>query len=314
LRRTIPGPDPDALDDAVLVVAPPPTSIEPTYLGTIINDVLASPDYPTLPAPVTVQGTLLDRNGQPVAADLVFEAVAITDIVNGQPKLDTQSFELTRFVAVDPDAAGAYSVVLPPGEYRFDVRPRTMDHALAVLDLSVPVQLDPLRADVTLGWVQSVRQVVEIADGRPLASAIVEGLPIRCAQPASLHQTTSTLWCMPRPAQASTDASGIFQLGLDPGQYALRAEPPVDSRLPWINGPVVNVTSTSGGSGESGGFSGVPVPLSIGMQLLDSTGRNPLPNALVRAFRISTQGTAVELGQAVTDTTGRYEMYVAPPD
>jgi hypothetical protein len=303
-----PQPDQDAFDDAVLVVQPPSGSVEPAYLGNIINDVLAAPRYPTLPAPVLVEGTILG-DGQPVAADLVFEAIGITDAVNGPPQLDTQSFELTRWVSVDPNAAGQYSVVLPPGEYRFDVRPRDMAHAVLVRDLQVPVQDDPLRVDVSLGTPTSAGGSVFVADGLPLAGAIVEALPTQCAQPASLRQVASTSWCLPRPAQTTTVDGGSFRLDLDldPGQYSLVTKPPQGSRLPWVSSPELDVTT-----GDAGTIV-VPAPIALGLQLIDPSG-GPIPNALVRAFRTSAQGPAVELGNAVTDATGRYEMYVAPPN
>jgi hypothetical protein len=294
----------DALYNAQLVVAPPPGSIEPTYLGNIIAEVLAAAKYPTLPVPVAVQGTIHDGAMRPVTADLVFEATGITTVVGGHPGLDRQSFELTRFVSVGPDAAGAFAVVLPPGEYRVDVRPRTGEPAVTMIDLRVPVQFEPFVANVTIGPTQTSTGRVVVADGRPFENAIVDALPVSCAQPAP-----RTARCMPRPVLATTDSNGFFQLQLDPGGYVFRVEPPPSARLPWVAGARVDVTSTSAGSF---GVIAVPAPLSIGMQLVDPAG-NPASNALVRAFRVS-RGSPVELGRAVTDATGHYEMYVAPPE
>jgi protocatechuate 3,4-dioxygenase beta subunit len=51
--------------------------------------------------------------------------------------------------------------------------------------------------------------------------------------------------------------------------------------------------------------------MSIGLRVTDPAG-NPIPNALVRAFRDGGQG-AVEVGDAITDGTGVYQMFIAPP-
>jgi hypothetical protein len=199
-------------------------------------------------------------------------------------------------------------VVLPPGQYRFDVRPRDASHALLVRDLEVPVQFDTLRVDVSLGSPTSASGSVAIADGRPLAGAVVEARPTRCAQPAALNQSASTPWCLPRPAQTTTDVDGGFSFDLDPGQYQMRTEPAAGSRLPWVTPETLDVTSLAA---SDAGTLIVPAPLSVGMTIVDPTHR-PLVNAVVRAYRTSSPAPAVELGTALTDATGRYELYVAP--
>jgi hypothetical protein len=294
-----------------IVLAPPTGSVEPTYVGSITNSLLLPLRYPTLPAPVLVQGAVQGTYGEALSADLVFEAVGITNVVNGLPQLDKTSFRLTRWVSVDatPDGGPAqYSVVLPPGEYRFDVRPRDRSHALLVRDLEVPVQFDTLRVDVSLGSPTTAAGSVAIADGRPLAAAVVEARPTQCAQPAVLGQTASSAWCLPRPAQTTTNADGGFSLDLDPGQYQMRTEPAGGSRLPWGAPETLDVTSLSA---SDAGTLVVPAPLSLGMALVDPTHR-PVANAVVRAYRTFPSGPAVELGTALTDAAGRYELYVAP--
>jgi hypothetical protein len=299
--------DEDALANAVLVVAPPAGSIEPAYLGNIINDVLATPRYPTLPAPVVVEGVVLGPYGEPVSAELVFEAIGITNVVAGQPQLDTQSFALTRFVSNDP-ASGQYSVTLPPGRYRFDVRPISTSYALLERDLEVPVQFDPLEDDVALGTPTSTQGAVAAADGRTLPGTVVEAISAGCAPIESLDAAPPSAWCLPRPAQATTDADGGFDLELDPGSYILRAEPTPGTRLPWVTTGVIDVTSTTA---SDAGTIVVPVPLSLGLVIVAPDG-NPVPGALVRAYRMTPAQGAVELGDALTDANGRYDLYVAP--
>ena len=42
-------------------------------------------------------------------------------------------------------------------------------------------------------------------------------------------------------------------------------------------------------------------------------GDNPIVRAVVSVFSISGGGQAVQLGSAITDESGLYEMYISPP-
>ena len=112
---------------------------------------------------------------------------------------------------------------------------------------------------------------------------------------------------MPRPAQAIADPAGSYALALDPGQFDFRAMPPGGSLLPWVEQPWPSPDAPDGGVP----ILSVPAPMSIGLRVTDPAG-NPIPNALVRAFRDGGQG-AVEVGDAITDGTGVYQMFIAPP-
>ncbi len=62
----------------------------------------------------------------------------------------------------------------------------------------------------------------------------------------------------------------------------------------------------------------IPAPFSLGMTLTDSAmhlmTNNPVVNAVVRVYTDpSAGGPAVELGRALTDAEGNYEMFLAPP-
>jgi hypothetical protein len=61
----------------------------------------------------------------------------------------------------------------------------------------------------------------------------------------------------------------------------------------------------------------VPAPVYAGLTLHDP-GDNPIVDAIVRVFRLPSQGgtgssPAVEVGHAITDDQGHYDMYLAPP-
>jgi hypothetical protein len=50
------------------------------------------------------------------------------------------------------------------------------------------------------------------------------------------------------------------------------------------------------------------------MRLLDAADPgNPIVNAVVQVFTAPDAGPAVEIGRALTDATGRYDMVLRPP-
>jgi hypothetical protein len=320
-----PNPTADALDGVQVVVAPPTGSSEATGLFTPQGEpatlATSSLVYSTLPTPETVDGSVRALQGDVGTVDLVFEALAITRA--GQ--LDAQDFEFTAWATAVPDGVtgmATFSVVLPPGEYRVDAHPRSGSSASAVVDLVVPVTSGGFDAPtIALGEPQPSVGIVQLADGRPLPGANVVGVPLACAPvPRSAPDTS---WCLPRSVQTTSAPDGTFVLGLEPGTYRIHVEPPVNSRLPWVDARAAVVVhgADSIGAPPAGtlpvGTVVVPAPLPLGLRLTDSLGLRGVPGALVRAYRISGTGpteTAIELGEALTDDDGRYELYVVPPE
>ena len=55
----------------------------------------------------------------------------------------------------------------------------------------------------------------------------------------------------------------------------------------------------------------IPAPIAAGLTLVDPQ-ENPIVRAIVRAYAVPSGGTAfVEIGRALTDTAGRYELFLA---
>jgi len=120
-----------------------------------------------------------------------------------------------------------------------------------------------------------------------------------------------------------TLGDGSFELPLDPGSYVLRVRPADASRLPWVT-QSLTVEPASGSApvvpAAPVKFK-VPAPVYAGTQLLDPSG-TPIVNAIVRAYPMSTPTSpaasstapapAIELGEAITDVNGHFDLYVAP--
>jgi hypothetical protein len=309
-------PSGDAFENAQLVVVPPEAANLPTYVLAPQAGVL-KPDenYPPLPSPTKVQGSVTSGRAF-VAANLIFEATAIYDTMGG---LNTANYEYTARVSTGQgcntadagaDAgsmnAGAgssdsalYCVTLPAGVYRVTVRP-VDDSASVTVIQSVPVASQPSLIQRFDLWAQEpVSGIATLTDSRPLAGATVEAVPTQC------YGITTTPWCMPRaPVPTTTAADGTFALSLDVGSYLLRVRPADGTSLPWVVQPLL-VTQSPVQLMVS-----VPAPFYIGPTL--TLGNNPVGRAVVRVYDTS-QPLAAEVGRAITDAYGHFDMYVAPP-
>jgi hypothetical protein len=296
----------DALTNAELVVAPPLGAAFPTGLFAPVGNVLPPDEvYPALASPMDVSGAVITTGGAPAAADIIFEALAITG-ANGASY--TTNFEFVGRASTDPDPVSGddtYSAILPQGRYRVSVRPRSAASQVTIFD---PFVVDGMQGatGTASNFVVDVPRTAEgtavVADGRPLAGATVEASPVGC-----IDGTSS--WCLPRAAQTTTADSGAFRLALDPGQYVLRVRPADGSRLPWVVQPLSVPLDNFGVIVSS---IKVPAPMSVGLSLFDPIG-NAIVHAVVRAFWLPSQGSAVELGSTLTGTDGRYDMYLALP-
>ncbi len=304
----------DALTNAELVLAPPAGAVVPSGVfapaGVPPAQELPSAEtYPALPAPVSVTGTVTTASGAPILADLTFQATAI--IAAGTENTENFEYVGRATTSLDPHTGAAtYTVGLPPGQYSEVVRPYDFSAAMTLGSLGVPAQAGPLAVpEITLGALQGVRGQVLVTDGRFLSDATVEVIPTQCASPATPPlpvSTSSSVFCLPRAAQTTTALDGSFLLNVDPGEYLLRVRPADGSRLPWVTQPL-----SVGLAALTVPRVYVPAPVSVGLQLVDPNG-NAIVRSLVSVYSLPAQGAAVELGNAVTDTNGHYDMYISP--
>jgi hypothetical protein len=326
----------DALANAELVVEPPASTPMPRGVfapfGTPgaqqLPELPAQETYPALPRPVSFGGNVVSADGSPIAADLVFEALAITD---QKGNLNVINFEFVGSASAQPSSPGGdsvYAVVLPPGQYRVDVRPLDMSGAVTIVNLLVGEPLSMTTKTFSVDALSPVQGTARAADDRALSGATIEALPTQCfalaaadaegGAPAAGATPASSTSCLPRPGQATVSADGSFKLALDPGSYLLRARPVDGTRLPWVT-KSLTVEPSATSAPQSVNFV-VPAPTPAGLQLFDPVD-NPIVHAVVRAFALPTQPSpatsppapAIELGRAITDTNGRFDLYLALP-
>lgn len=306
----------DALQNAALVMQPPADSGLPTAILAALNGLLGATEaYPQLPMPESVSGTVIRKSdGAPLAADVVFDAVGLCrDFTMGTQTtvvLDTNP-DLSFSTTVSA-ANGSYSATLPMGVYRATVRPYdTSAQVTAIPNFATTVVLSGQQcgaavqpAPIVVDVQRTVEGVATVADGRLLADATIEALPTACSD------STSAQTCLPRAGSTTTADDGSFKMALDPGAYQLRVRPAEGSAFPWVvtpltvgPDPVTRVTA----------IPPVQAPFDASLVLLDPVACNPIVEAVVRMYETPAMGSAYEIGEALTDSTGHYDMYLAPP-
>ena len=311
-------PNLDALDNVALVVAPPPGAPIPAEIFTQIGPVFPTLDIVSdLPIPASVRGTVVGPDGQtPVEADLVFELTAAYDV---SQKLQPNNFEFETVLHARLDATTGtvpFFASLPRGTYRLSIRPLGGASAVTVIN-PFTVQFSPdVQSNnvLTVGRTLSISGFAEVADSRLLSGATVVAIPTQCA---SMAMGTSDA-CLPRMRQTTTSANGTFgtcdaqgngcPLLLDPGEYDLQVRPQAGTRLPWVY-QTLSVDSSD---------VALPVPILIpapvyaGLVLHDPFD-NGVDRAVVTVFTTPCPGQpAIEVGAAVTDENGLYDMYLDP--
>ncbi len=303
----------EALTGLELVLAPPLGQPQPTYvIAPIAHEFEPPVSYPSLPTPVTETVRIATPAGVAVSANVYFTATDITDRLGG---VFPPNFEFSTAVATTTDprtGASTYSALLPQGDYRIAVRPTDGKSAVTVVHRAVGGQGNRMTGeDIDVAPLVTVSGTATVADRRPLAEALVEVLPTACAATADATSgPNAPADCLPRTEQMATASDGRFSLAVDPGEYLLRVQPRQGSHLPW---KVQRITV--GADSLPLGKIVIPAPISVGMVLTETDVKtNLVVNAVVRVFTDPTwTGSAVELGQAITDVDGNFEMYIAPP-
>jgi hypothetical protein len=314
-----------------VVVAPPPGSPVP-YLADPVVTSLSEEQFPALPSPVVVSGSVVGPDRAPVVASLVIDSTASVGGTGGIiiTSTDTTIAREQPFLhyatSAQTDGAGNYSVTLPPGTYDVFVAPVPGSNLAATsLTLEVAPALGPgppvaAGKNLVLSLPGTMTGRATVADGRPLAGATVQALPA-ASLAASLVPTTADPRRWPRPGTTTTDATGAFALALDPGLYDVVVQPANGTGLPWVT--LSGQTVFAGETTELlfGAPLSVPAPM-VQDLLLHDPSDNPIIRAVVRVYASAassknpTQGAPapmIEIGSWLTDTSGHVTMLLAPP-
>jgi hypothetical protein len=311
-----------SLKNLMIVVSPPPDSVGiPDLVQAYVSGLEAYP-YPPIPPPVKVSGTVVSPSGAPVSANLHFVA---TDLYKeGCGIAEDLSYDV---FAATTGASATFSVALPQGHYSVTIDPTDPSSGMAK---SIAQEQYPsagaecpataeIHRNLSATPLVPVTGNVAVLHGPPLANATVSFTPgalllTEAAAPGAED------W--PRSFEFTTDSNGNFSAQIDPGLYDITVQPVEGSRFPWI----VDTTLTFPPPNNAKPLNlSVPAPALLSLTILDSP-PTPVQQALVRAYAfvpctpaVATGMTtepcndvAVQIGEAVTDANGSFEMYLAP--
>lgn len=284
------------------VVAPPAGWVGvPTYVAELLQGGGRNVTYPDLRQPVALEAIVAASAEAgvflAVASRVSFESVSIT-LPSGDPEQ-----RLRYSTAVSTDDRGRLATVVPPGRYRVTVEPlEGTDFATFRTEVDIeddrPITLSPPRRT-------RVRGVALLTDGRAARNAEV----VAVAAPPSDTSAQAT----PRPARTTVREDGTFEFDLDQGSYVLTVIPEDGTGFARV------VTRATIPANEVDvGAVRIPPPTRLGLQIVDPTTlARPIPLANVRIFASpqtsqgSGGGPLLEVGNGMTDSTGRVEILLA---
>jgi len=283
---------PDQID---IVVAPPANAVAmPNLVNRLIGGAGLVQEYPRLPPPVAVSGRI-ERVG--LGAKVVFESTKIN-------RLDAEASTFLSYVTeAFTDNTGAFSTVLPPGSYTAYAIP-AFDTPLA--QSKTQLEIGQARTDLVLSPEERSRVFGRVmlarTDGSiPLVSAEVVAIPS--------DRDSPTPWKVPRSARSTTNSDGSFVLFTDPGTFDITVIPAPGSGFPNFVSPARGIQPQEAEGNEL--LFEVPAPIRISYEIHDLN-ENVVGRALVRAFAQKGGGVPVEIGQAMTDASGKFEMFLSP--
>lgn len=149
-----------------------------------------------------------------------------------------------------------------------------------------------------------LRGRVETTGERPVPGAIIEAGAIASGEALSALP--------PSKASATTDATGAYELHVDPGVYNIDIRPPVDLAL-----PAFGLTAKSIQGNLDGVLFIVPEAKALRGRILDPTGHE-LPSAQVKVYDLVPElekplkHKAVLRGSSVTDPSGSFALLLPP--
>lgn len=279
----------NALREGIEVVLQPPRGsvAVPELRSLLIAGQGLDVEYPALPSAGQIAGKVV-AGADGGRARLRFRSRSIRELTGVDSVL--LHFETT----VATDTSGAFTTVLPAGEYDVDVDPYAPGYRRELGRLVVSG--DSAGVELIVRPQTLVRGRALLADGRPLGLAEVLLSPV--AEPAER-------WG-PRPARTVTAPDGSFAALVDVGRFDLTVIPQEGSGF----GRAVLPAREVGEEALDLGNIQVAAPLRVALVTRDP-GDNAVPRAVVQAFAF-VGGRAVEIAIALTDGDGRFELLLPP--
>jgi hypothetical protein len=299
----------------VLHLAPPPELVAPSVFWDISTIDLWNKNVVALElsslavVPREVDGHVLDANASPVIATVTLQSTGLSgDTFNNAAYM----------IATETDADGYFKAKVPPGTYRVIAKPLE-DKSLAVSEANWVIPDDT--TSCFCGQVVSVPPKITlegevlVPDQGALLKASVVASPSLPPPVSYLDRQLGRAPELPREALGSVENSTL-SLSVDPGAFDFSIQPPEGSRYPWLVLSKLTVQPDSAEAPASVGTLTMAHPVVVSGIVKDPFGVI-VPGATIRAWLPvkndgGVSGTVIQIGDAVTDGSGRYTIYLPP--
>ena len=256
--------------------------------------------------PMPLAATVIDAGGNFVSnAHVTLRSVSLTG--------DANNNAVYRATA-DTDASGQIEVHVVPGKYAVTIVPSQPGAATFYGEWVVTkdggngkgFQLEA--QPVLTGSVYNPLGGV-IASASVVVTPSLEGandyFTLALGEPAAVTRELS----------AELDASGAFDMLVDPGSVDITVRPSSEAGFPWIVVPRALVLPTAQEPVHDLGTLDIPPPVVVRGSVTSPTGTVPL--AVVRAWlssdpALGSKGPLVQIGEAITDDTGSFFLPLPP--
>ncbi|NUQ79748.1 MAG: carboxypeptidase regulatory-like domain-containing protein [Polyangiaceae bacterium] len=297
----------------VLYLAPPAGQVAPSVFWDIAaidlqGDNIVELALSTLAlTPRDVEGHVLDANASPVIATVTLQSTGLSG----------DTFNNAAFkVDVETDADGLFKAKVPPGTYRVLAKPLE-DQSLAVSEATWVIPDDA--TSCFCGQVVSVLPKVTLAGEvltptqMPLLQASVVASPSLLPPISYLDRKLGRAPEPPREATGFVEER-YLSMSVDPGAFDFSIRPPAGSRYPWLVRSKLTVQPAEAFS--SVGTLSIAHPVVVTGVVSDPMG-DVVAGASIRAWlpvknEEGISRTVIQIGDAVTDESGRYTIYLPP--
>lgn len=297
----------------VLYLAPPADHVAPSVFWDIAaidlqGDNIVELALSTLAiTPRDVEGHVLDANASPVIATVTLQSTGLSG----------DTFNNAAFmVATETDADGLFKAKVPPGTYRVIAKPLD-DQSLAISEATWVIPDDA--TSCFCGQVVSLPPKVTLEgdvltpDQGSLLQASAVASPSLPPPISYLDRKLGRAPELPREATAFI-GDGYLLMSVDPGAFDFSVRPNAGSRYPWLVRSKLTVQPAEAYS--SVGTLTIAHPVVVAGVVSDPFGE-VVPGASIRAWlpvknEEGISRTVIQIGDALTDESGRYTIYLPP--
>ncbi|MBM4376086.1 MAG: hypothetical protein FJ095_13455 [Deltaproteobacteria bacterium] len=263
---------------------------------------------------IPLEASVRNEDGDPAAANVLIVSRQLLGGAIG----DNAVFQ----ASLPTDTDGNFAVNVLPGKYDVVAVPASGTEFALTNETWTFADNDLGKGrTLELRLVSRLAGTVVTTQSSPLEGLAVQSSPAVSEDVSLLEAVFSPgqsalLTSLPRTSSASTNERGAFELPVDPGRLDLFVKPERTSNLPWLVRRSLAISATDPQALDLGELR-LRNPAVLVGEVVTPDGM-PLPDVTVRAWLSlpasskDERPSAVTLGEATSDATGRYRLLLPP--